>query len=175
VIFQYLFSIIQGGTILEKRIWENRKDSSSDARTNIQKYADEAYGKYLTIEVSGKVGQKEDPKVIGNSRGVAITLSFLIDGFNHRVGTLPIFFTNIHSGIGFDELVWECYPLAVELERLYSERIERNCPGVYQYELVKGIAAKVLFDYVRFYGRVPLVYEFNTEFLPLRDEWYDKA
>lgn len=105
----------------------------------------------------------------------AVTLSFLTAGFYNQQSGDPEK-TDILSdlGIGQDHFTYECYPIAeaIEILNMDVER-DRGCPGVYHYEAIEEIAAKVLFDYVDKHGSVPIVLEFIGQFKPQLEKWYE--
>lgn len=171
--FMYHFNITQGGESLENGCWENVKQCPEDALKNITKYADETYGTNLTIKLEQSFGIPQTPVAVSKTyhEDGAVILSFLIDGFNTLVNNMPSD-RNIHEGIGFDHFVYGCYPIALSIEQSYITKGDRSCPGVYQYELIEDIAAKVLFGWVVENGTVPSVEEFNEEFVPLMLDWY---
>ena len=105
----------------------------------------------------------------------AVTLSFLMAGFNHLRETkdrddilepLPV--------VGEDGFTYACYDIAEAIEILNIDlQKDRECAGVYHYEAIEDIAAKVLFDYIHTVGTMPLVLEFIGRFKPQLEKWYE--
>lgn len=107
----------------------------------------------------------------------AVTLSFLMAGFNYLRETkdkdgilepLPV--------AGEDVFTYDCYDIAEAIEILNMDVArDRDCPGVYHYEAIEDIAAKVLFDYIDNRGTMPVVLEFIERFKPMLEKWYEAS
>jgi len=104
-----------------------------------------------------------------DKQSVAVTLAFLMQGFNYIAKDEE----EILDGIGEDCFFYECYPIAeaiVELNEAVSK--ERFCAGVYMFEAIEDHAAQVLFDYVKAFSTVPPVTIFIQRFKPKLLDWY---
>jgi len=104
----------------------------------------------------------------------AVTLHFLMAGFEQLADTRekPDILDDL--GCGQDGFTTNCYDIAEAIEILNIDlQKDRECAGVYQYEAIEDIAATVLFNYVERCKSVPLVLEFIGMFKPLLEKWYE--
>ncbi len=107
-----------------------------------------------------------------NNQKIAVTLHFLIQGFwNHAEEYKRL--DDILDGIGEDDFVNDCYEIATAIENL-NEAVskDKECAGVYMYEVIEDIGGKILFDYIRIHLTQPSVLEFIGRFKPAIEKWY---